>query len=248
MIIVISPAKSLDFETIFDCKTSTIPQFAKEAEKLVLEMQKFSVSDLEKLMKISKKLAELNFDRFKKFYTNPTRQAILAFDGDVYEGIEKTKYDKTDFAFAQSQLRILSGLYGLLKPLDMIRPYRLEMGTDFKKTNFPIKNLYDFWENKITEELKNSGAKELINLASEEYFSAINTKKIPQKIINIIFKEKSGDKLRVIGINAKKARGLMVNFIIKNRITEPQNLKKFSAEKYRFDKALSTEKNWVFVR
>lgn len=251
MIIVISPAKSLDFDTQFNCKNSTIPQFIKEAEKLVLELKKFSTADLEKLMSISKKLAELNFERFQNFSTNPARQALLAFDGDVYEGIDKKNYDKLDFAFAQSQLRILSGLYGLLRPLDMIHPYRLEMGTDFKnfkKFNFPSKNLYDFWGDKIALEIEKLGTKFLINLASEEYFSAIEKKKISAQIINIIFKEKKDGALKIIGINAKKARGLMVDFAIKNRITDPEKLKKFSTEKYRFDPKLSNEKNWVFVR
>lgn len=248
MIIVISPAKSLDFESFFNCKKSTNPHFLNETQKLVAALKNFSEKDLEKLMSISKKLAELNFERFQNFEKMPKRQALLAFDGDVYAGIEKEKYSEKDFEFAQNHLRILSGLYGILRPLDLISPYRLEMGSDFKNFKFLTKNLYEFWGDKISQEIEKSAAKFLINLASEEYFSAINPKKISAKIINIIFKEKKGGVLKIVGINAKKARGLMTNFVIKNKIIEPQKLKNFSQENYHFDEKLSDEKNWIFIR
>jgi cytoplasmic iron level regulating protein YaaA (DUF328/UPF0246 family) len=256
MIILLSPAKSLDFETKFSCKNYTIPHFAKETEKLAIALKKFSLADLEKLMGISKKLAELNFARFqnfeKKFDLENSRQALLAFDGDVYTPIEKNNFNEKDFAFAQNHIRILSGLYGLLRPLDLIQPYRLEMGTDFKKFKFLTKNLYEFWGDKISENLDEvaiaESAKHIINLASEEYFSAINPKKVSTKIINCIFKEKKGNQLRIVGINAKKARGLMTNFVIKNKILDAKNLKDFSEEKYSFAPKLSNESNFIFTR
>ncbi len=212
MLTLISPAKTLDFETEFKVKTHTLPIFVKEASVLISALKKASVSDLEKVFGVSKKLAELNFSRFQNFQKSDSRQALLAFDGDVYDGIDKRNLD---FDFAQKHLRILSGLYGVLRPLDLIKPYRLEMGTDFKKFDAKIKNLYEFWSDKIMPELETDY---IINLASEEYFAAVNTKKIKAKIINIIFKEKKDGKLKIVGINAKKARGLMANFIIKNKI------------------------------
>lgn len=239
--ILLSPAKSLDFESDFNCQISSIPQFEKEAQKLSSELKKFSALDLEKLMDISPKLATLNFERWKNFKKNPARQALLAFDGDVYAGIEKGKFDEQDFNFTQDHLRILSGLYGILRPLDLIKPYRLEMG-------FSHKNLYEFWREKLVKEINNSDAKYLINLASEEYFAAIDQKKITQPIINISFKEKKNGALKIIGINAKKARGLMTNFAIRNRITNPEKLKDFSQENYKFDKKISDKNNWVFTR
>lgn len=256
MLILLSPAKSLDYDSSFICKNYTTPHFAKETEKLILELKKFSVSDLEKLMVISQKLAELNFSRFqnfeKKFDLKNSRQSLLAFDGDVYDGFDKKNLSEKDFEFAQNHLRILSGLYGILKPLDLMQPYRLEMGTNFKNLKFPAKNLYQFWGDKISdyldEELKEMGTKQIINLASEEYFEVVNPKKISAKIINIAFKEKKGEVFKIVGINAKKARGLMANFVIKNKITEKKYLKSFDEGGYAFAKALSNDLNWVFVR
>jgi hypothetical protein len=247
MIILLSPAKSLDFETKFNCKKHSVASFEKETIELLAVMKKFSIGDLEKLMGISKKLAELNFSRFKNFEKQSARQAILAFDGDVYDGIEKKKYSEKDFEFAQNHLRILSGFYGILRPLDLIKPYRLEMGIDLKKSLLK-KNLYEFWGEKISKNLNGLEKKFIINLASEEYFSVVNSKKISAKIINVIFKEKKNGVLKIIGINAKKARGLMANFAIKNKITEPEKLKNFKEENYKFAKQLSDELNWVFVR
>lgn len=256
MFILLSPAKSLDYDSPISLKNYTIPHFEKEAQKLAVALKKFSTPDLEKLMAISKKLAELNAERFKnfapKFDLKNSKQALLVFDGDVYQGIAKEKYSAKDFDFAQKNLRILSGLYGLLKPLDLMQPYRLEMGTDFKKFKFLAKNLYEFWGDKISKQLdkdcKEAGAKHIINLASEEYFSAVNPKKISAKIINVVFKENKNGVYKIVGINAKKARGLMTNFVIQEKISDPQALKKFTLENYRFEKSMSDESNFVFVR
>lgn len=256
MFILLSPAKSLDYDSAILYKNFTLPIFAKDTQKLSNALKNFSIGDLEKLMGISKKLAELNFQRFQdfspKFDLKNSKQALLVFDGDVYQGIDKENYSSKDFDFAQKNLRILSGLYGLLKPLDLMQPYRLEMGTDFKKTKFIAKNLYQFWGDKISTQLdlecQEADAKHIINLASEEYFSAINPQKISAQIINIIFKENKNGVYKIIGINAKKARGLMTDFIIKNKISDPQKLKKFDLENYRFEKSLSDTTNFVFVR
>ncbi len=173
---------------------------------------------------------------------------MLAFDGDVYDGIEKEKYKAADFEFAQEHLRILSGLYGLLRPLDLIAPYRLEMGTNFGKFKFIAKNLYEFWGDKIATELAKSEESEIVNLASEEYFSAINLKKLNKKVINIHFKDRKNGALKTIGINSKKMRGLMTNHAIVNKIEDVKKLQKFSANDYKFSKENSSEKDWVFIR
>ena len=189
MLIVISPAKALDFEKNFNCSVKSKPKFIKEAEKLAGELKKFSNTDLEYLQKISKNLAELNSGRWQNFAKNAERQALLAFNGDVYNGIEKEKYGDEEFEFAQNHLRILSGLYGILKPMDLMKPYRLEMGTDFKKYDFLAKNLYQFWGDKIADEIEQHKSEILVNLASNEYFSAINLKKLSKKVVNISFKD-----------------------------------------------------------
>ncbi len=249
MLTLISPAKTLDFASPFNINNPTLPSFLKETEKLVSILKKASISDLEKNFHISKKLAELNFTRFQNFSKNfnlkNSRPAIIAFDGDVYDGIDKKNFSQKDFDFAQKNLRILSGLYGLLRPLDLMQPYRLEMGTDFKKFDPKIKNLYEFWSDKIAPELDNIETKEIINLASEEYFSAVNVKKIKAKVTNIVFKERKNGTLKIIGINAKKARGVMTNFIIKNRIAEVEKLKEFNEDGY---KLFSAKDDLVFVR
>jgi uncharacterized protein len=256
MLVLISPAKSLDYESELTQENFTIPYFSKDTEKLAKQLKNLSVADLEKMMGISKKLAELNFTRFQefspKFNLKNSKQALLLFNGDVYGSIEKDKFSVADFDFAQKHLRILSGFYGILKPLDLMRPYRLEMGTDFRKTKIEealkIKNLYQFWGDKISQYLNLEKSKYIINLASEEYFSAINSKEISAKIINIIFKESKNGAYKIIGIHAKKARGMMVNFIIRNKITELQKLKTFVVGGYSFSKELSGESDFVFIR
>lgn len=250
MLILLSPAKSLDFASSFDCSNFTQPFFAKESEKLIVELKKISSQEIAKMMNISEKLADLNFDRFqnfsKEYNLENARQALLAFDGDVYAGIDKSNFNQKDFDFAQQHLRILSGLYGILKPLDLIQPYRLEMGLNLKMKI--AKNLYQFWGDKITDFLNEEKEEVLINLASEEYFSAINCRKINKKIINVSFKEKKNGALKVIGISSKKARGLMTNFSIINKIKDPKQLKEFHLENYRFEKNLSDDLNFIFTR
>ncbi|MBM5782827.1 MAG: peroxide stress protein YaaA [Pelagibacterales bacterium] len=260
MLILISPAKSLNYESSLSDKNFSLPYFEKETQELVKELKKFQSSDLEKIMKISKKLADLNFERFQnfssKFDLKNSKQAIFVFDGDVYKPIELEKFNKNDFEFLQKNLRILSGFYGILKPFDLMQPYRLEMGTDFKNTsleqNLKIKNLYQFWGDKIAnyldKETKENGDEYIVNLASEEYFLAVNENKIEAKIINIVFKEKKNGSYKIIGINAKKARGLMVNFIVKNHIKSIVKLKEFDCDGYSFSKEMSDKKNFVFIR
>lgn len=265
MFIILSPAKSLDFESRVNCPNFTTPYFVDQAKELALSLQKLSLVDLGKMMSISSKLADLNQQRFVDFVKkidekpnlNDFRQALLAFNGDVYNKIETNKFDDKDFVFAQEHVRILSGLYGLLKPLDLILPYRLEMGTKFKNfsdklSNLTAINLYEFWGDKITnrllQEAQKSKQEYIINLASEEYFSVTNFKQTKLKVINVIFKEKRGEVLKIISFNAKRARGLMTNFVIKNKITKIDSLKEFSQEQYRFNKSLSDESNWFFTR
>ena len=248
MIILLSPAKSLDFESDFALENSSIPAFIEQADYLVKNLQKFDSKTIGKIMKISENLAELNFLRFKDFKKNHTRQALLAYDGDVYDGIDKKNYRQVEFNFAQEHLRIISGLYGILRPLDLIKPYRLEMACDFKNFDFIAKNLYQFWGDKITQYLNNLNAKTIVNLASQEYFASIDLKKINKKIIDISFKENKNGLLKIIGINAKKARGLMTNFAIINKIKDPNQLKNFNSENYRFNIELSSDNNWIFSR
>jgi len=215
--------------------------------------QDFSTPDqeeLSKLMSISEKLATLNYTRFQDFSTpfnfNNAKQALLAFKGDVYNGIDAPNLSKKDLTFAQDNLRMLSGLYGVVRPLDLIAPYRLEMGT--KLANPRGKNLYEFWGSKISELLNEDESEVIINLASNEYFKGIDKKTLKPKIINIVFKEFKGDKYKIIGIYAKRARGLMVQYIIKNRIQNSQDLKSFAMEDYRFKEELSDSTTWVFTR
>ena len=248
MLIVLSPAKSLDFTTDFKGSIATKPIFQNEASHLVANLKKLSIDNLQELMSISKKLGELNYQRFQDFDNALSRQEILAFDGDVYDGIDKKNYNEIDFNFAQKHVVILSGLYGLLRPMDAIKPYRLEMGTNFKNINFFIKNLYEFWHEKIAQEINKNPAKIIVNLASQEYFSAINPNKINKKIIEIIFQEKKNGNLKTIGINSKKARGLITNFAIKNKISKPENLQEFDADNYRFNSSLSNNEKWFFTR
>ena len=204
MLIILSPAKSLNFEAKIPTVKTTIPNFLSESKILVDKLKKLSGPDIEKLMKISPKLAELNWQRFQDFNSNFNSQnskpALFLFDGDVYRSMNINKYNKAELDFAQNHLRILSGLYGILKPLDSIQAYRLEMGTNSKE--ILGKNLPQFWQEKIADflnhELPKQQDKSIINLASEEYFAAINQSKINGKIINIIFKEKKGDSYKVI--------------------------------------------------
>jgi uncharacterized protein len=254
MITIISPAKTLDYQSPLLTQNYTLPQFIDSTKTLIQDCQKLSVENLAQLMSISPKLAELNYERFQNWHSDfnleNARQAILAFKGDVYEGLHVEDFNDSDLKFAQSHLRILSGLYGLLRPLDLIQPYRLEMGIRLKNGNHA--NLYQFWgeslTNKLNDELLTSSHPTLINLASNEYFKAIKTKQLNAKIIQPIFLDKSKDDYKVISFYAKKARGLMSRFIIKNKINHSDDIKDFNLEGYQFDSKRSTDLEWYFIR
>ncbi len=249
MLAVISPSKTQDFSTP-DIQDHTLTRQLDDSVYLVDILKGKSQQELGKLMSISEKLAKLNYDRFQKFCTplsvENAKQALLAFKGDVYSGIDAPSLSKKELEFSQDNLRMLSGLYGVVRPLDLIAPYRLEMST---KLNSPKgKNLYEFWGDKISQVLNEDESKIIINLASNEYFKGINQKTLKAKIINIVFKEFKGDKYKIIGIYAKRARGLMARFIIKNRINNPEDLKSFSIENYLFREEMSDSETWVFTR
>ena len=252
MLVVISPAKKLDENCDKNLVTNfTIPPYLEDSKKIIKSLRKYSTDKLSKLMNISEKISLLNYERYIKWSLPFTKKnahpALLLFQGDVYKGISVGDFKKEDFIYAQKSLRILSGLYGILKPLDLIQPYRLEMGTQIKigKHN----DLYDFWGDEITKAInEDKNSDYLINLASVEYFKSINKEKLNAKLINIIFKEKRNGSYKIIGINAKKARGLMSRYIIKKKISNPMNLKKFKEENYSYNKNLSSDSDWVFTR
>jgi uncharacterized protein len=254
MLIVISPAKKLDFDTPSKVQKSTKAAFLDESQVLINTLREYSELDLMDLMSLSAKLAELNFQRYfdwtQPFDKNNAKQAILAFRGDVYAGLDADTFEQDDFQFAQQHLRILSGLYGFLKPLDLMQPYRLEMGTKLKTNQG--KNLYEFWGEQITaglnKALKKQGDDILINLASQEYFKSVKPKIIKGKIITPVFKENKNGQFKMIGIYAKKARGLMTRYIIKNQIIDVEKIKLFDVAGYEFNQALSDDSTWVFTR
>ncbi len=253
MLIILSPSKTLDLSPS-PLQTATQPVFQKELKTLVKIMRRFSAPKIAELMEVSDKIAELNQERYQNFSDtfdpSNSKQALLTFKGDVYLGFDLEKYSETEFEYTQTHLRILSGLYGLLKPLDYIQPYRLEMGIGLE--NPKGKNLYEFWGDKITKELndslKNFAEKTLVNLASQEYFAAVMPKKLKGKLITIHFKELRNGKLQVISFNAKKARGKMANYAIQNHITEAESLKGYTEDGYIFHPAYSNETEWVFVK
>ncbi|MEI6680903.1 MAG: peroxide stress protein YaaA [Mariniphaga sp.] len=250
MIAIISPAKSLNFESTAPFAVSTLPLFLKEADYLASKLGKLKSSQLGSLLDISPKLAHLNAERYASWKTATLKQAIYAYDGDVYDGMEANTFSSQEIEFAQNHLRIISGLYGLLQPLDLIKPYRIDMGTSFATPKG--ENLYKFWGDKITDQLKKnlkmSGSNILINLASQEYFAAVNTKKLKARIITPTFKDRSNDKYAMISFFAKRARGMMSRFIIQNEITDHELLVGFDAGGYHFNHELSKGDNWVFTR
>lgn len=253
MLLIISPAKTQDFN-VRDYPRFTHPVLLAQSRLLIERLRELSVEELIRLMKISPALAELNRQRYQDFHLpfelGKARQALLAFRGDVYGGIEADQYDDEDFSFAQAHLRILSGLYGVLKPLDLIQPYRLEMGT--RLANPGGNDLYAFWGNMISETLNNDLADQtepvLVNLASREYFQAVKPAALQARILNIAFKENKNNRYQVIGIHAKRARGLMTNFVIKNRLTAVNDLQSFTQHGYQYRGSLSTAEEWVFCR
>ena len=254
MLIIISPAKTLDYKTPTSIERETEAPFLKESQKLIRQLKKLKPNEISELMKVSSKIAYLNHDRFAQwqlpFPTGTTRQALLAFKGEVFNGLDAYSFSQDDMYYAQEHLRILSGLYGVLRPLDMMMPYRLEMG--IKLVQGKNKNLYEFWGDKITKNIQESinkqGEKVLINLASNEYYKSVKTSKINTQIITPIFKEARGDQYKVIVIFAKKARGLMSRYIIKNRIETPEEIKLFSEAGYFYNETLSNENEFVFTR
>ncbi|MEW6521083.1 MAG: peroxide stress protein YaaA [Thermodesulfobacteriota bacterium] len=253
MLLIISPAKTQDFN-VRDYPRFTRPVLLAQSRLLIERLRELNAAELMRLMKISPALAELNRQRYQDFHLpfelGKARQALLAFRGDVYGGIEADQYDDEDFSFAQAHLRILSGLYGVLKPLDLIQPYRLEMG--IRLANPRGADLYAFWGNMISETLNNDLADQtepvLVNLASREYFQAVKPAALQARILTIAFKENKNNRYQVIGIHAKRARGLMTNFVIKNRLTAVNDLQSFTQHGYQYRGSLSTAEEWVFCR
>jgi len=253
MYTILSPAKKMDFSPLDIIIEQTKPTLSKELLQLVARVKKYSEIELKQLMNISDNLAKLNKERFKEFNTTNkanTKQAIMTFSGDVYVGLDVKTFNSKDLEFSQKHLGILSGLYGLLRPMDGIQPYRLEMSS--KVDTKSGENLYDFWDNKITEivldNVIKTKTKVLVNLASNEYFSVLNPDKMPIKIIQPVFKEIRNGKAKIISFNAKKARGLMARFIIKNKINQVEHIKQFSSENYKYDAETSNEIQWIFTR
>jgi len=254
MLLIISPAKKLDFDTPPLLNEHSQPEMLDEARELIdilREKDSFQIADL---MKLSMNLADLNVARYQQWDTPFTpanaKQAIFAFRGDVYQGMDADSLSAESIGFAQRHLRILSGLYGLLRPLDLMQAYRLEMGT--RLTNPHGRDLYAYWGNRITdalnEAIRQQGDNTLINLASGEYFKAVNVKKLDADIITPQFKEKRGDSYKIISFNAKKARGQMARYIIEHQLTDPESIKQFDVDSYAFNPELSEGKTWVFSR
>ena len=255
MLLIISPAKKQHFDTPNFTEASHIPHFADETTALVKVMREFSPTELSKLMSISEKLGELNFQRYdgydtRRYTLQNGKQAVFAFQGDVYQGLEAKRFSQADLEFADNHLAILSGLYGVLRPLDVIQPHRLEMST--KLTTEHGKNLYEFWNGKITQYLNHqmeaSSSEVLINLASNEYFKAIQPEKLNGRIVKIDFKEKKAGTFKTIGIHAKRARGMMARFIIEKRIDKVDALQSFDLGQYTYNGGLSDTDHLVFTR
>lgn len=254
MLLVISPAKNLDFETQINNPKHSRAELLDQSEILIDRCRQLTPVDIAQLMKISDKLSGLNAARFGEwhlpFTPDNARQAIYAFNGDVYTGIEAATLNEAEIDFAQKHLKILSGLYGLLKPLDLIQAYRLEMGT--RLDNERGTNLYQFWGDLITDKLNKSLAETnshyLINLASTEYFKSVKTKNLNAKIITPEFKDWKNGQYKMISFFAKKARGMMVRYIVKHGISDPQQIKAFDSAGYEYNESLSTDVKPVFTR
>jgi len=252
MIFLISPAKTLDFESSSFTSEYTVARFLAESAQLISVMRDFDWQGLHKLMGVSEKIAKLNVQRFQDwalpFTEQNSKQAVFAFKGDVYTGLDVETMTKAELDFIQSHVRILSGLYGLLKPMDLMQAYRLEMGTKFKLDYFS--SLYDFWGDKLTTCLNNElgGDAVLVNLASNEYYKSVQAKKIRARIVTPVFKDFKGDKYKIISFYAKKARGLMVRYAADHQISNVEALKNFNYAGYYFSEEESTESSWVFLR
>lgn len=254
MLILISPAKTLDYQSPLATTRYTQPELLEYSQQLIGVARQLSAPQIGKLMGISDKLADLNATRFHDWHPEFTpknaRQAILAFKGDVYTGLQAETFGEADFDFAQQHLRMLSGLYGVLRPLDLMQPYRLEMG--IKLENAKGKDLYQFWGEAITDTLnqalKAQGDDVVINLASDEYFRSVKTKRLQGQIIKPVFLDEKNGQFKVISFYAKKARGLMSRYIIENRLTQPEQLARFDSDGYFFDADASDKGEMVFKR
>ncbi len=254
MIILLNSSKTLDFERPPHISSNTEAEFTADCEYLVRALRKYSVADFAKLMGISEQLAVLNAERYRNWQFAPSypgaKQALLAFKGDIYAAIGAAEYTMREFDFAQKHLRILSGLYGILRPLDLIQPYRLEMATRLSTARG--KDLYQFWGMRINQSLgamlKQEKSDMVVNLASSEYFKAVKADQLPATVITPVFKERRGSSCRVVAIYAKKARGSMSDYIIRSRLTRTEDLQAFNLDGYRFSQELSSETEWVFTR
>jgi len=251
---VLSPAKTLDYETPPKTRKATQPQFLQHAAELVEDARRLSPEDIQNLMGVSENIAMLNHERFLNWHPDFTavnaKQAVLAFKGDVYTGLQADTLDSKALTFAQKHLRILSGLYGLLRPLDLMQPYRLEMGLKF--ANRGGKNLYEFWGEDITEAvataLVKSGSPVLVNLASNEYFKSIKPKLLEADVITPVFKDLKNGQYKMISFFAKKARGVMARYIVEQQLNDPEAIKSFTGGGYYFSPEDSTDHQWVFLR
>jgi cytoplasmic iron level regulating protein YaaA (DUF328/UPF0246 family) len=254
MLIVLSPAKTLDFESPIKVNKTTEPDFIPRSAELISTLRTMPPAQIGSLMSISDSLAQLNVARYaswsKKFTPDNSRPAMLAFDGDVYEGLDARSLSARQLDWAQKHLRILSGLYGLLRPLDLMQPYRLEMGTRLATKRG--KDLYAFWGDQITEALNESltvaKAQALVNLASEEYFKSVKPAKLDRPVITPVFEEWKGGGYKIVSFFAKRARGLMARYAIEHKLTKPEQLKDFDSEGYGFDAKASNEARWIFRR
>lgn len=253
MKIVLSPAKSLDFDNVPETNVASQPMFLNESKLLINKLKKYSPKELGVLMRISPKLSDLNYSRFQDwtlpFTKENAKTAMYVFIGDAYRGMSPREFSQEDVVNSTNYLRILSGLYGVLKPLDIIQAYRLEMGTKLECSE-NVNNLYKFWGDKVTDALNSEMEKEevLINLASNEYFKVIDPKKLNHRIVTCSFKDEKNGEYKMISFFAKFARGLMTRFIIQNKITEVEHLKAFDLERYCYNEEMSTADNFVFVR
>jgi hypothetical protein len=254
MLLLISPAKSLDMDSPSPIADYSQCDFLAQSQSLIEQLNVLSVDDLAKLMTLSAKLAMLNVQRYQDFHLplspQNAKQAIYAFNGDVYEGLSVTTLPAESVVWLQNNLRILSGLYGLLRPLDLMQPYRLEMGTAFANTQG--KNLYAFWGEQLTQSVNVLLAQQpqpvLVNLASEEYFSAIQAKQIHAPVITPVFQDEKAGKYKIISFYAKKARGMMVRYAAEHQLTDVQQLKQFNRAGYAYCPEASTEQHWIFRR
>jgi cytoplasmic iron level regulating protein YaaA (DUF328/UPF0246 family) len=254
MLLVLSPAKSLDYDSLSESVPHTLPQFVSQSAELIKVLKHKTPTQISELMDLSDNLAALNVARYEawrpKFTAKNSKQAVLAFNGDVYDGLEAKSLKPKDLEWAQDHVCILSGLYGVLRPLDWMQPYRLEMGTAL--TNLRGKNLYQFWGASIAQHLNAQLAKDktpvVVNLASQEYFKAVDQKILKARVIECVFEEYKGGKYKVISFFAKRARGLLARYAIQKHIQNPEKLKDFNLEGYAYEDSESDVNRWVFRR